>query len=261
MRTSREEFMNLVKKRGSKTKPKKVEKPKPKKPGILANIFKPKKPAKRKYKKRQKKEEPKVEKKIQSSEGDNEILRAREPIKVKSPLHQIIPKFRGYKIPVVIIRKIGGRLEYVHDVAKRVKMPHGTHKFNLWFENRSIQYPPPEAWIDGKVWIYSPRKNEYTFLILDISAGKIKAINSDMVFWVENEIIEAINKYNNPNKWATIIPYVGIGVFMICAVLALVIFMKQWYMPAMEAVKHGVSVTTNCTCPIQLPPTGGMPPV
>jgi hypothetical protein len=183
-------------------------------------------------------------------ENEYEITAPREPSKKVNPIPKFFVKLFGYNVPTVMIRRIGSRIEYHHDLAKRIRLPHGTYKLGLFVEKCTMPYPPPETWIDGTIWIYSPRRGEYTYLCLDLESGKIKAIDSDMVFWVENEILEAMTKYNNPNKWANLIPFIAMGVFMLITVVALVVFMKQWYIPAMEVAKTGLICQTNCSCPI-----------
>jgi hypothetical protein len=191
-------------------------------------------------------------------DNEFEIKAPQEPSSKNSPIMKFFVKLFGYNVPTVLIRRVGSRIEYHHDLAKRVRLPHGTYKLKLYVENSTMPYPPPETWIDGTIWIYSPRRGEYTYLCLDLESGKIKAINSDMVFWVENEIMEAMTKYNNPNKWSNIIPFIAMGVFMLITVVALVVFMKLWYVPAMEVAKTGLICQTNCSCPIMtnipLPP-------
>ena len=192
-------------------------------------------------------------------DNEFEIKAPIEPSTKTNPIMKFFVKWFGYNIPVVLIRRIGSRIEYHHDLAKRVRLPHGTYKLKLYIENSTMPYPPPETWIDGNIWIYSKRRGEYTYLCLDLESGKIKSIDSDMVFWVENEIMEAMTKYNNPNKWSNMIPFIAMGVFMLITVVALVVFMKQWYIPAMEVAKTGLICQTNCSCPIMtnipLPPT------
>jgi hypothetical protein len=186
-----------------------------------------------------------------------------EPIIKISWFQFLLTKVMMYNIPILLIKKVGGRLEYKHDRAKRIKMKFGTEKLSLYKEHVSQPYPPPEAWINGVVYMYSPRKGEYTYLKLDVDAGTIKTLDSDVVFWVQNEIIEAVNKYKAPNTLSNLIPYIGIGVFIILVVIGLIVFMKGFYIPAMEQAKVGLGqqLSCNCSCPIQLPSTPVPPAV
>ena len=233
----------VIEKNGKRTEPKKESKP------LFAGLFKKAEPKEEKIKRgRPTREEVKKKEAQEKKEYDEMPKLPQEPVRSMNGFAGFVANMMGYKHRVVIIKKIGGRLEYHHDVAKRVRMPHGTYKLKLWVENQNLPYPPPETWIDGTIWIYSPRRAEYTYLSLDLEKGIIKAIDSDMVFWVENEIIEAMNKYTNPNKWANLMSYIGIGVFMIMVVIALIIFVQKAYFPMMELAQNGISV--NCSCPI-----------
>ena len=195
-----------------------------------------------------------------------------------NPLNKVISMFRGYSKPITIYKKVGNNIITVKDIGKGTRSKFKTRKLLLYGENVSLPYPPSEAIKNGRIIIYSPSKDKYAFCkeeldldrvekktvvrdVLDKKTGKTKkvketiyvsklkitTIDSDIVFWLENEIYNAFNKYKSDDKWWTqYVPYIMVGVFLFIFVIVLAVGWYQIVQPALLVAKDFTTMSVTC---------------
>jgi len=195
-----------------------------------------------------------------------------------NPIIKLISMFRGYNKPVTIYKKVGNNIIKAKDVAKGTRSKFKTRKLMLYEENVSLPYPPSEAMKNGRIILYSPSKDKFAYckeeLDLDkveeqivehkvvnpktgkekiikekimVSKLKITTLDSDIVFWLENEIYNAFNKYKSDDKWwQQYVPYIMVGVFLFIFMIVLCIGWFQIVQPALEVAKGFTTMAVTC---------------
>jgi hypothetical protein len=202
----------------------------------------------------------------------------------------------GYNKKVKIYKKVGNVVEKVYDLGKGVKSKYLTRKLLLYGEGVSLPYPPSSAMIDGRIVLYSPTKDEFAYCeeIMDLdrietktidakdSKGEpildkkgnpvketiktnklvIKALDSDIIFWEENEIVNAMNKYSvEQNFFDKYAPMIMLAVFFIVMAIGCYIYFSKIILPALETAKNFTHMNITCNSGAIPYPTNITPPL
>lgn len=188
---------------------------------------------------------------------------------------QILARVLGYNRKVKITKLIGGMPKDVYDLGKDQKSKFGKRQLNLWEENVKLPYPKSDNVIDGCIRIFSPSKDKYAYItremdlreweqitipvkndkgeIVEVPVVKerIRSLDSDIVFWMQNQMMEVANEKYKSNKTTAFdkfFPYIIIGVFMFIMMLVLVVGWIQIVRPALEVAKGFTTANIMCNC-------------
>jgi hypothetical protein len=197
----------------------------------------------------------------------------------------------GFDKEVRIYRKVGGIYIKDKDYAKCVTSPLKVRQLKLYNELIGLPYPPAEAVLEDRITLWSPRKGQYAYVVQDYNfdekkirivkikneatgeteevsfmESKVNVLDSDIVFWQEQEVKEANLKYvANKDKsfLEAYFPYIIIGIFIFILMLVMVIGWQQIVKPALLVAKN--FATANVTCNFagipNLPHTNVTPPL
>jgi len=174
----------------------------------------------------------------------------------------MLPKLLGYNIPVVIFKKEAGRIKIKKDYGKLKVLPNGAEEFYIYKERVKMPSPPPEALIDGRVFVYRFAPSQYTYILFKLDDKRLHTdlfISNELKAVVSSEIKDLVRRYQEKGFWQTYGNYIVPMVIFVGSAILVYVMLKYGVIDVVKALKE---VHVVCQAPVQTGAgAGAKPPV